>query len=79
MKPRSPIDEAARPTAERKLSVAELLAARTKLPPGRGPLTQDDIDRAIAEGVAGGERAILERRVVSHAAAKRRLRRWLAH
>ncbi len=36
-----------------KLSVAELLAARTKLPPGLGPLTQDDIDRAIADGAAG--------------------------
>ncbi len=28
-------------------------------------------------GVARGERAILEHRVVSHAAAKRRLARWL--
>ena len=36
-----------------KLSVAELLAARTKLLPGRGPLSQDDIDRAIADGAAG--------------------------
>lgn len=33
---------------------------------------------AMLEGVARGERAIQEERVVSHAAAKRRLRRWLA-
>jgi prevent-host-death family protein len=32
---------------------------------------------ALLEGIARGERAILEGRVVSHAAAKRRLRRWL--
>jgi prevent-host-death family protein len=36
------------------------------------------VDRmALLEGIARGERAILEGRVVSHAAAKQRLRRWL--
>lgn len=30
----------------------------------------------VLEGVARGERAIREGRVVSHAAAKRRMRRW---
>jgi prevent-host-death family protein len=36
------------------------------------------LDRmALLEGIARGERAILEGRVVSHAAAKQRLRRWL--
>lgn len=38
---------------ERKLTVDELLAARIKLPPGFGPVSQEDIDRAIAEGALG--------------------------
>lgn len=32
----------------------------------------------VLEGVARGERAVREGRVVSHAAAKRRMRRWRA-
>jgi PHD/YefM family antitoxin component YafN of YafNO toxin-antitoxin module len=32
----------------------------------------------ILEGIARGERAILEKRTVSHAEAKRRLSKWLA-
>jgi prevent-host-death family protein len=37
------------------------------------------VDRLeLLEGIARGERAILEGRVVSHAAAKRRLQRWRA-
>jgi prevent-host-death family protein len=36
------------------------------------------LDRmALLEGIARGERAIVEGRVVSHTAAKQRLRRWL--
>jgi hypothetical protein len=38
---------------EHELTVDELLASRIKLPPGVGPLTQEDIDRAIAEGALG--------------------------
>ncbi len=47
------------------------------------PVTELERDRemqdrmALLEGIARGERAILEGRVVSHAAAKQRLRRWL--
>jgi prevent-host-death family protein len=33
---------------------------------------------AVLEGIARGERAYLEGRVVSHPSARRRLRRWLA-
>jgi hypothetical protein len=36
-----------------RLTPDELLARRIKLPPGTDPLTQDDIDRAIAEGALG--------------------------
>lgn len=32
---------------------------------------------AILEGIARGEQAVAERRVVSHAQAKKRLARWL--
>jgi len=32
----------------------------------------------ILEGIAQGERAILEKRTVSHDEAKRRLSKWLA-
>ena len=31
----------------------------------------------ILEGIARGERAILERRTVTHAQAKRRMKKWL--
>lgn len=33
---------------------------------------------ALLEGIARGEKAILEKRVVSHQEAKRRMARWLA-
>ncbi len=32
----------------------------------------------VLEGVARGERAIVERRTVSHAAARKRMKKWLA-
>jgi hypothetical protein len=35
---------------ERRLSVDEFLAARLTLPPGVGPVSLQDMDRAIAEG-----------------------------
>ena len=38
----------------RRLTVDELLALRIKLPPSVGPLSLDDIERAIAEGALGG-------------------------
>lgn len=38
---------------ERKLTVDELLGSRIKLPPGVGPLSQADIEHAIAEGALG--------------------------
>lgn len=37
----------------RKLSVDEFLAARLTPPPGVGPVTLQDMDRAIAEGASG--------------------------
>ena len=33
---------------------------------------------AILEGIARGERAVLEGRTLTHAAARRRMRKWLA-
>ena len=36
-----------------KLTVDELLASRIKLPPGVGPLSLEDMERAIAEGALG--------------------------
>jgi hypothetical protein len=36
-----------------KVPVDELLAQRIALPPGVGPLSQSDIDQAIAEGAMG--------------------------
>ena len=33
---------------------------------------------ALLEGIARGEKAILEKRVLSHKAAKQRMARWLA-
>lgn len=41
------------PAPERRLTVDELLASRIKLPPGIGPLSLEDIERAIAEGALG--------------------------
>ena len=41
------------PAPERKLTVDELLASRIKLPPGVGPLSLEDMERAIAEGALG--------------------------
>lgn len=38
---------------ERKLTVDEFLAARLIPPPGVGPVTLQDMDRAIAEGAIG--------------------------
>ena len=32
----------------------------------------------LLEGIARGEKAILEKRILSHAAAKQRMARWLA-
>ena len=42
---------------EPKLSVNEVLAARLTPPPGVGPVTLQDMDRAIAEGASDGKRA----------------------
>mgnify|MGYP001794850160 CR=1 FL=1 len=46
---------AAAPTLapERRLTVDELLSSRIKLPPGVGPLSLEDMERAIAEGSLG--------------------------
>ena len=39
----------------------------------------DQQDRIrILEGIARGERAVQEKRVVTHAQAKRRMKRWIA-
>ena len=38
---------------DRTLSVDEFLAARLTPPPGVGPVTLQDMDRAIAEGAIG--------------------------
>lgn len=47
------LDPAVDTSPPRKVTVDQLLAARIKLPPGAGPISQDDIDRAIAEGALG--------------------------
>ena len=39
--------------SERKLTVDELVASRIRLPPGIGPLSIEDMERAIAEGARG--------------------------
>lgn len=39
---------------ERKLTVDEFLATRLTPPPGVGPVSLQDMDRAIAEGAIGG-------------------------
>ena len=41
----------------RTLSVDELLAARLTPPPGVGPVSLEDMDRAIAEGASGSRNA----------------------
>ena len=41
------------PAPEPRLTVDELLASRVKLPPGVGPLSLEDMERAIAEGALG--------------------------
>lgn len=46
------LDAASTPAPEHKLTVDELLASRIKLPPGVGPLSLEDMERAIAEGAA---------------------------
>ena len=46
----TPTTAAERP---RKLSVDEFLAARLTRPPGVGPVSSEDMDRAIAEGASG--------------------------
>lgn len=38
---------------EQRLTVDEFLASRIKLPPGVGPLSPEDLERAIAEGAIG--------------------------
>ena len=48
------LDATNTPALESKLSVDELLASRIKLPAGVGPLSQQDIEEAIAEGARGG-------------------------
>ena len=40
-------------TPEPKLSVDDLLASRISLPPDVGPLSLEDMERAIAEGALG--------------------------
>jgi hypothetical protein len=47
------LDAAPAPAPERKLTVDELLASRIKLPAGVGPLSLEDMERAIAEGALG--------------------------
>jgi hypothetical protein len=47
------LDAAPAAVPERKLTVDELLASRIELPPGVGPLTLEDMERAIAEGALG--------------------------
>jgi hypothetical protein len=47
------LDAAPGLVSERALSVDELMASRIKLPPGVGPLSLEDMERAIAEGALG--------------------------
>jgi hypothetical protein len=47
------LDAATALVSDRTLSVDELLASRIKLPPGVGPLSLEDMKRAIAEGALG--------------------------
>jgi hypothetical protein len=47
------LDAAPALVSDRALSVDELMASRIKLPPGVGPLSLEDMERAIAEGALG--------------------------
>lgn len=47
------LDAAPALAPERKLTVDELLASRIKPPPGVGPVSLEDMERAIAEGALG--------------------------
>lgn len=47
------VDTAPASAPERRLTVDELLASRIKLPPGVGPLSLEDMERAITEGALG--------------------------
>jgi hypothetical protein len=47
------LDTAPSTPSAAKLTVDELLAARIKPPAGVGPISQAEIDRAIAEGALG--------------------------
>jgi hypothetical protein len=47
------LDAAPAAAPESKLTADELLASRVKLPPGVGPLSLEDMERAIAEGALG--------------------------
>ena len=49
------LDAAPAPAPRPKLTVDELLAARVELPPGVGPISLEDMERAIAEGALGHE------------------------
>ena len=46
--------ETTRPAAPAgKLTVDQLLASRVQVPHGSGPITQEGLDRAVAEGALG--------------------------
>ena len=47
------LDAAPAPALERRLTVDELPASRIELPPGIGPLSLEEMERAIAEGALG--------------------------
>lgn len=47
------LDAAPASAPERKLTVDEILTSRIKLAPGIGPLSLEDMERAIAEGALG--------------------------
>ncbi len=47
------LDTGSTPASERAVTVDELLASRIKLPQGVGPLSLEDMERAIAEGALG--------------------------
>lgn len=47
------LDATAAPAPAHRLTVDELLDSRIKLPPGVGPLSLEDMERAIAEGALG--------------------------
>ena len=47
------LEAAPTPVPERRLTVDELLGSRIKLPAGVGPLSLEDMERAIAEGALG--------------------------